>query len=234
MIQGANLTNQAWHLMWREAIGYALGFLLQGGNWRKSVFSLGAILTLAFVILRVFRLYGNSQPSLEPWAGDIADPCRVQASLILTIASFLNTVKYPPSLQYLLMTLGPALMALAWFDRVDADRWSNRILLVFVAYPWFTTCSHLFLIHTMAVWIALALHQPAAWLLYGGPLLQALRAGYGHGLPYIYLMWATVLVLLYPPVAPEFQAAAPRVVVAEIACDNCLSSAARLAAGSAA
>jgi uncharacterized membrane protein len=181
------------------AIGYALGFLLQRGNWRKSVFSLGAILTLAFVILRAFRLYGNSQPSLEPWAGDIAGPWRVQASLILTIASFLNTVKYPPSLQYLLMTLGPALMALAWFDRVDTDRGLNRILLVFGRVPLVYYVLHLFLIHTMAVWIALALHQPAAWLLYGGPLLQALPAGYGHGLPYIYLMWATVLVLLYPP-----------------------------------
>jgi hypothetical protein len=87
---------------------------------------------------------------------------------------------------------------LAWFDRVDADRWLNRILLVFGRVPLVYYVLHLFLIHTMAVWIALALHQPAAWLLYGGPLLQALPAGYGHGLPYTYLMWATVLVLLYP------------------------------------
>ena len=181
------------------AVGYALGFLLQSGNWRKLIFGLGAILTLAFVILRVFNLYGNSQPTLEPWAADIAGPWRVQATQVLTIASFLNTVKYPPSLQFLLMTLGPALMALVWFDRIDTDRGLARILLVFGRVPLVYYVLHLFLIHTMAVWIALALHQPTAWLLYGGPLFQAPPAGYGHGLPYIYMMWVTALVLLYPP-----------------------------------
>lgn len=181
------------------AIGYALGFLLQSGNWRRPIFSLGAVLTLAFVILRVFRLYGNSLPTFEPWAADIAGPWRVQATPVLTIASFLNTVKYPPSLQFLLMTLGPALMALVWFDRINTDRGLARILLVFGRVPLVYYVLHLFLIHTIAVWIALALHQPAAWLLYGGPLLQAPPTGYGHGLPYIYMMWVTTLVLLYPP-----------------------------------
>jgi len=95
------------------------------------------------------------------------------------------------------MTLGPALMALAWFDRINADRGLPRILLVFGRVPLVYYVLHLLLIHTMAVWTALALHQPATWLLYGGPLLQAPPAGYGHGLFYIYTMWATVL--LYPP-----------------------------------
>jgi len=180
------------------AVGYALGFLLQRANWRKLIFSIGAILTLAFALLRVFHLYGNSQSSLLPWAEGIAGPWRVQPTLILTIVSFFNTVKHPASLQFLLMTLGPALMALPWLDRIKPDRGPARILLVFGRAPLFFYVLHLFLIHSMAVWTALVLHQPAAWLLYGGPLLQAPPLGYGHGLPFIYAMWATALALLYP------------------------------------
>jgi uncharacterized membrane protein len=181
------------------AVGYALGFLLQRGNRRTLVFGIGAMLTIAFVVLRVFRLYGNGQPSLQTWAAEIAGPWRVQPTLTLTVVSFFNTLKHPASLQFLLMTLGPALMALAWFDKIKSDRGLAKILLVFGRVPLIFYVLHLFLIHSTAVWTALVLHQPAAWLLYGGPLLHSAPAGYGHGLPFIYAIWATVLVLLYLP-----------------------------------
>ena len=180
------------------ALGYALGFVLRQGNWRKQVAGIGALLTLAFVILRVFHLYGNSQAALQPWGGGAAGPWAVQRTLVLTVVSFFDTLKYPPSLQFLLMTLGPALMALAWFDKLNPERLWARVILVFGRVPLFYYVIHLYLIHAMAVWVAFAYHQPSAWLLSGGFMLRMTPEEYGHGLPFIYAMWITAVVLLYP------------------------------------
>jgi uncharacterized membrane protein len=180
------------------ALGYVLGAVLQKANWRKTVFYVGLTLTIAFVILRVFHLYGNGDPTLQPWCADQAGPWSVQRTLTLTIVSFFDTLKYPPSLQFLLMTLGPALMGLAWLGKVKAERGLGRILLVFGRVPLFFYVIHIYLIHTMAVWTALAVHQPTAWLLYGAFRLHRTPYTYGHGLPFIYAMWTLTLVILYP------------------------------------
>jgi hypothetical protein len=58
---------------------------------------------------------------------------------------------------------------------------------------------HLLILHTIAVWVAIACHQRVAWLLYGGPLLIRVPTGYGHGLPFIYVMWIAAVCLLYLP-----------------------------------
>ncbi len=181
------------------ALGYALGALLRKGDWPKKLCGIGAILTIAFLILRIFRLYGNGQPSLQPWAPDVAGPWHVQATLTLTIVSFFNTLKYPPSLQFLLMTLGPSLMVLAWFGRINTQRALARFLLVFGRVPLFYYVLHIYLIHSMAVWIAWVFHQPSAWLIYGGPWLCLRPQQYGHGLLFIYAMWVTAVALLYVP-----------------------------------
>jgi uncharacterized membrane protein len=180
------------------ALGYVLGALLQKANWRKIAVSVGLTLTISFVILRAFHLYGNGDPALQPWCADQAGPWRVQSTLTLTIVSFFDTLKYPASMQFLLMTLGPALMALAWLDKMKIERGLSPILLVFGRVPLFFYVLHLYLIHTMAVWVALAFHQPAAWLLYGGFLLHPTPNTYGHGLPFIYAMWIVCLLMLYP------------------------------------
>jgi uncharacterized membrane protein len=188
------------------AIGYALGPLLLRQDRRKLLFALGAIVTLAFFVLRAFNLYGNGNAAFQPVLADSAGPWKVQPTLTLTIVSFFNTLKFPPSLQLLLMTLGPSLILLAWFDRITLDKISPdkglaKVLLVFGRVPFFFYVIHLYLIHTAAVWIALASHQPTAWLLYGGFLLRPVPNGYGHGLPFIYAIWAILLVLLYFPCA---------------------------------
>lgn len=180
------------------AVGYVLGALLQKANWRKTVFSVGLTLTIAFVILRAFHLYGNGDPTLQPWCADQAGPWSVQRTLTLTIVSFFDTLKYPPSLQFLLITLGPALIGLAWLSRVKAERGLGRILLVLGRVPLFFYVLHVYLIHTMAVWTAMAVHQPTVWLLYGAFRLHRTPYGYGHGLPFIYAMWGLSLLILYP------------------------------------
>jgi len=78
------------------AAGYAFGALLTSGNWRKSVFTLGALLTVSFLVLRIFHLYGNGHRFLQPWAGDAAGKWRIEPTPEMTVVSFLDTLKSPP------------------------------------------------------------------------------------------------------------------------------------------
>lgn len=180
------------------AIGYALGFVMRRSDWTKIVFRIGAAVTIGFFILRILHLYGNgSAPSGSPY-GAIGS-WKMEPTLTLTVISFFDTSKYPASLRFLLMTLGPALMVLAWLGRVNAERGLGKILVVFGRVPLFYYVLHLYLIHTLAVWVAMALHQPATWLMEGATMLQAAPKNYGHGLVFVYAMWVTVVALMYLP-----------------------------------
>ena len=181
------------------ACGYALGSLLLQPDRRKKVFTLGLALTALFLILRGINHYGNGvagQPFGMPFG---AGPWSPQPTLTHTVISFFNTLKYPPSLDFLLMTLGPALMLLAWFDGWNAERGVGRVLLVYGRVPMFYYVLHIFLIHLMAIAAALIFHQPDSWLWHGGFFLQGTPAGYGHGLAFVYAMWLLAVALLYFP-----------------------------------
>jgi len=97
------------------------------------------------------------------------------------------------------MTLGPSLMLLAWLDKLDARRGIARFLRVFGRVPLFYYVLHLFLIHSLAVWVGFVLHQPVNWLTHGAFMMQVPPPSYGHGLGFIYAMWALAVVLLYVP-----------------------------------
>jgi uncharacterized membrane protein len=181
------------------AAGFAFGALLQRPDRRKWVLTLGVSMTALFFLLRGFNLYGNGVAGLPfgfPYSGG---PWTVQPALSLTVISFFNTLKYPPSLQFLLMTIGPALILLGLLDRAEAERGLGRILLVYGRVPMFYYVLHLYLIHLVAIIAALAFHQPAAWLWHGAMSLLPTPSGYGHGLPFIYAMWILVVALLYLP-----------------------------------
>ena len=94
------------------------------------------------------------------------------------------------------MTLGPALIVLACLDGVTAERGLGRILLVFGRVPLFYYILHIFLIHALAIFVGFLFHQPVSWLWHG---LEPRPADYGHGLPFVYLMWFIVLLILYLP-----------------------------------
>ena len=181
------------------ASGYALGALLLRQDHGKLVLRIGVFLTLAFFVLRGLNHYGNSFANGPGFIPSSVGPWTVQPTLTLTIISFFDTLKYPPSLDYLLMTLGPALIALAWFDRVHAEGGIARILLVFGRVPLFYYVLHIYLIHAMAVIVGFWFHQPVSWLWNGGFIIHPAPEGYGHGLPFVYLMWMIAVVLLYLP-----------------------------------
>jgi uncharacterized membrane protein len=181
------------------AAGYALGALLERQDRRKWILRLGVTLTLAFFVLRTLNLYGNGDAGISSFSSSSVGPWKLQPSLTLTVIAFFNTLKYPPSLDYLLMTLGPALIVLACLDGVTAERGLGRILLVFGRVPLFYYILHIFVIHALAIFVGFLFHQPVSWLWHGSFVLQDSPAGYGHSLPFVYLMWFIVLLILYLP-----------------------------------
>lgn len=181
------------------AAGYAMGALLERSDRRKWILGLGVALTLAFFVLRALNLYGNGEASTSFFLPSTVGPWKVQPSLTLSIIAFFDTLKYPPSLDYLLMTLGPALIVLACLDGVAAERGLGRILLVFGRVPLFYYVLHILVIHAMAIFVGMLFHQSVSWLWHGGFFLHPPPAGYGHGLPFVYLMWCIALLILYFP-----------------------------------
>jgi uncharacterized membrane protein len=177
------------------ATGFAFGALLLRPDRRKWILTLGISMTALFLILRGFNLYGNSTSGIPFSVG----PWHVQPTLSLTVISFLNVEKYPPALDYLLVTLGPALILLGLLDKAKAECGLGRILLVYGRVPMFYYILHLYLIHILAILVAFAFHQPAAWLWHGAIFLLRTPAGYGHGLPLIYAMWIVAVAILYLP-----------------------------------
>jgi uncharacterized membrane protein len=177
------------------AAGFAFGTVLLRSDRRKWILTLGVSMTLLFLILRGFNLYGNGVAgypfSVGHWSA--------QATLSMSVVSFLNVEKYPPSLDYLLMTLGPALILLGLMDGVKGDRGLGRIFVVYGRVPMFYYIVHLYLIHLIAIVAAAATHQPVAWLWHGASFLLPTPEGYGHGLPFVYAMWILAVAILYLP-----------------------------------
>jgi uncharacterized membrane protein len=166
------------------AAGYAFGpvFTLERTARMRWLCGVGAALTAGFVLLRATNLYGDP----APWVA--------HEGLLATALSFINCEKYPPSLLYLTMTIGPALLALAAMERARG-RLANFIT-TFGRVPFFYYIAHLFLIHALAVLFAWATHVDTAWLL--GAFPPTKPAGYGLGLGGIYAVWLAVILALYP------------------------------------
>jgi uncharacterized membrane protein len=171
------------------AIGYALGQIYQWRVERRRTFlwRCGLGLTAAFVALRAANGYGDP----VPWSP--------QASAALTVVSFLNVTKYPPSLLFLLMTLGPALLVLRALDGPTPRLLRPATILGRV--PLFYFVLHLSLIHLLAVIVCYAQHGAAHWM-FESPNLGAYPftppPGWGLSLPVIYLLWMVVVLMLYP------------------------------------
>ena len=178
--------------------GFAFGTVLLRSDRRKWILRIGVCATALFFLLRGINLYGNGIADLASRYSRSAGPWSIQPSFSLTVISFFNTLKYPPSLDYLLMTLGPALILLGLLDGVKSPNRLSRILLVFGRVPLFYYVLHLYLIHCLAILASLAFHQ-RIW--HGTVIADFAQrpAGYGHGLPFIYAAWILAVAILYFP-----------------------------------
>lgn len=165
------------------AVGYAFGAIsTKTQEVRRAItMKIGLVLSLAFVVLRASNLYGDPLP----WSP--------QHSFGFTLMSFLKCEKFPPSLCFLLMTLGPALCALSLLDRAHDNR-GLAVLRVFGSVPLFYYIMHLVIMRFTALPIAFyqqgpLTFSPAPEGSYGMALLPLWAA---------YLGWIAVVTLLYP------------------------------------
>jgi uncharacterized membrane protein len=165
------------------ALGYAAGpwIFSQDPAVSRRLAWAGVAMVVAFAALRYLNGYGDPHPRLDDGTPE------------LMAMSFLNVSKYPPSLLYVLVTLGPALVALAAFRRATGA--PARVLVTFGRVPFLFYVTHIYLVHTIAIAAAVAQGFPAASL----QVLHGFQpVGYGFGLPAIYLVWLAVVAALYP------------------------------------
>ena len=172
-------------------VGYALGSWFAPGfpvDLRKRWLSNAGYVALAlFVMLRLVGIYGEPMPWVQ------------YDATTYTILSFFNLSKYPPSLLYLLMTLGPALLLLAQLDKSPQVAAWQKALITIGRVPLFYYVVHLFVIHLLA--LAAAEVTGFGWqamLLEGWVSFDSALVGYGFSLGATYLVWVVVLALLYP------------------------------------
>jgi uncharacterized membrane protein len=171
------------------ALGYVLGavYAWPAGRRQRLLLWVGSGMTLAFVVIRAVNMYGDP----APWAH--------QTTALFTWLSFLNTTKYPPSLAFLLMTLGPVLLALRWAESKPAA-WP-RVLLVFGRVPLFYYVLHFTLLHLFATLVCGWRYGSVHWM-FESPDLGSYPftppPGWGFGLPIVYLVWVCVVIATYP------------------------------------
>ncbi len=170
------------------ALGYCCGPVFRWDPSRRgpALIKAGLALIAAFIVVRGLNIYGDPMP----W--------QPQPTALFTTLSFLNTNKYPPSLCYLLMTLGPGVLLLGLFENWKGAL--SRFFLVFGRVPLFFYLLHLPLIHSLAVLQAFKRYHTAHWLFEnpkdGFPFDPP--PGYGYSLAVVYGVWIAVVLLLYP------------------------------------
>jgi uncharacterized membrane protein len=173
------------------ALGFAAGAIydLEAAARRRILVRSGLALIATFVVVRAVNGYGD--PS--PWS--------VQATPVMTVLSFLRTTKYPPSLQFLLMTIGPVLLLLAWFESRRSAL--SDALAVIGRVPLFYYVVHFYLIHVAASLLATWQYGPRLAFLSGpfpsmGGSRDAFPPGFGHPLWVTYAAWVGVVVVMCP------------------------------------
>ncbi|MEJ7821912.1 MAG: heparan-alpha-glucosaminide N-acetyltransferase domain-containing protein [Chitinophagaceae bacterium] len=169
------------------ALGYCLGKLynpfIEAVRRKKILIILGSAIIILFILLRAINIYGDPRP----WS--------YHASAAFTFLSFINVFKYPPSLLYILITLGPAILFLAFAEK-PLNRLSKMVS-VFGRVPMFYYILHLYLIHALAeiaaYFTGFKWSDKTIWM-NANPELK----GYGFSLGTTYLVWICIVILLYP------------------------------------
>ncbi len=170
------------------AAGYTFGanYRLDGRDRTRMLYRLGWAITIGFVVIRAIDVYGD--PSR--WTS--------QPTLTRTLLSFLATSKYPPSLLYLMMTIGPALLFLGWFDDKRRGVMARmlivygRVPLLFYVLQWLTA-------HSLAIVASLIAHKPIGYLFGDFDFSPPPPPNFGFGLAMTYFLWLLGVAVLYFP-----------------------------------
>ena len=171
-------------------LGYCTGIFFSTAyttEHRKKILTrLGAGLILFFILVRFINVYGDP----DPWSS--------QKNSWLSFLSFIKVNKYPPSLLYLAITIGPALLLLAFIEKVK-NSFTNAMV-VFGRTAFFYYILHIYLIHFLATIV---------YFLKGHTLQDAINSmpnfpflfvvpGEGFNLAIVYVVWMAIVLLLYP------------------------------------
>jgi len=166
------------------AAGYGFGELYgwEPGRRKRFLLRLGIGLVALFAALRYSNVYGDAQK----WAS--------QKNGLFTFFSFINVTKYPPSLLYLLATLGPAIAFLAYLEKPPG--WLNSKIVVFGRVPFFFYVIHLPFLHLLAGLVFYAKWGPVVFTY---SFANPPPPDVGFGLPAVYAFWTFAVVVLYFP-----------------------------------
>jgi len=168
-------------------VGYGVGAWYKKGyaadRRQRNLLVIGMLTIFVFISLRLINIYGDPAPRKE------------YHDLFKNLLAFFNVSKYPPSLQYTTMTLGPAMLFLAFTENLN--NWFTRVTAVYGAVPFFYYILHFYLLHTLLVvvffatgYISKDIVQIPFWFR---------PATFGFGLPIVYLVWFCVVATLYLP-----------------------------------
>jgi len=167
-------------------LGYCLGSLYTPGydaaKRRSKLVWMGISAILFFLVLRWINMYGD----LVPWTE--------RKTTTATIISYFNVTKYPPSLSYICMTIGPALILLAWLEKLKA-KWGS-IVVIYGRVPMFYYLLHFFVLHFVCMIVFFitghTMEQAA------GGMMMFRPNDFGFSLGVVYLIWVALIVALYP------------------------------------
>ena len=170
-------------------LGYCFGKLYAKGvdaSWRrKMLIRIGMGLIFLFLVFRFFNLYGDP----VPWSTQVRGG-------LFSFLSFLNLNKYPPSLLFLCMTLGPAILLLAFIEKVQ--NWFTRAMSIYGRVPMFYYILHFYIIHLIVVitfylsgFTEKDINGPNHIFLFRPP-------SFGFSLWGVYAVWLSVFLVLYP------------------------------------
>ena len=170
-------------------LGYCFGKLYQqriDPIWRRKILiGTGTGLILLFIILRFTNLYGDP----APWSSQ-------PRGAVYTFLSFLNLNKYPPSLLFLCMTIGPGILFLAFIEKTQNG--FTKIMNVYGRVPMFYYILHFYIIHIIVVIVFYLQGFGTKDIVPEGLPFFFKPNGLGFGLLGVYIIWLLVVVLLYP------------------------------------
>ena len=163
-------------------LGYVFAdfYRMDAKRRQPKMILLGIGLIILFFVIRGINVYGD----MNPWS--------VQSTTGMTIVSFFNVTKYPPSLSYLLMTLGPSIVLLSLFERIHGKM--SDFLVVFGRVPMFFYIVHLYLIHTIAVILGIFQGYSIMDMMNE---FESFPAGFGFNLVVTYVLWILLIIVLY-------------------------------------
>jgi uncharacterized membrane protein len=168
-------------------LGYCFGKLFHNtpSHQRIKVLTiLGSILIMFFILLRATNVYGDP----DPWSK--------QKNVLYSFFSFINIHKYPPSLLFMCITIGPALLFLAWVG--NARTRFSKFITVYGRVPFFYYVLHFYVLHLICAGLFLARGHTLNEGLNSGFMLKFVVPGEGYGLGIVYLIWILVILALYP------------------------------------